>query len=88
MLVPIALFIAIKFITVLITKSALKKLLENTLDESLTLKNMSNKRLGCLTKSILSQNFYWTMSDLSKTLILHPVSRFNSRKYVGFGTKF
>ena len=72
MFVPIASFIAIKFITVLITKTALIKLLENTLDESLKLKNMSDKRLGCLMKSLLSQNFYRTMSDLSKTLILHP----------------
>ena len=50
MFVPIALFIAIKFITVLITKTALTKLLENTLDESLKLKSMSDERLGCLTK--------------------------------------
>ena len=59
---------------VVITKTALTKLLENTLDESWKLKNMSDKRLGCLTKSPLSQNFYWTMSDLLKTLISHPGS--------------
>ena len=50
----------------------LAKLLENTLDESSKLKNMSNKRLRYLTKSPLSQNFYLTMSDLSKTFILDP----------------
>ena len=60
MFVPIASFIAIKFITVLITKTALRKLLENTLNESPKLKNMSDERLGCLTKSHLSQNFYQT----------------------------
>ena len=73
MFVPTASFIAIKFISVLITKTALAKLLENTLDESLKLKNMSDKRLGCMTKSLFSQNFYQTMSDLLKTLISHPV---------------
>ena len=67
-----ALFIAIKFITVFITKTALTKLLGNTLDKSLKLKNMSDERLGCPTKSLLSQNFYRTMSDLLKTLILNP----------------
>ena len=40
MFVPIASFTAIKFITELITKTALTKLLENTVDESLKLKNM------------------------------------------------
>ena len=65
--VPFALFIAIKFVRVLITKTALTKLLENTLDERSKLKNMSDERLGCSTKSLLSQNFYRTMSDL----ILH-----------------
>ena len=70
--VTFALIIAIKFITVLITKIALTKLLENTLDESSKPKNMSNERLRCPTKSLLSQNFCWTMSDLSKTLISHP----------------
>ena len=35
---------------------------------------MSDELLVCLTKSLLSQNFYWTMFDLSKTLISHPVS--------------
>ena len=74
MFVPFALFISIKFIRVLITKTALTKLLENTLDESSKLKNMSDERLGCPTKSLLSQNFYRTMLDLSKTLILHPAS--------------
>ena len=43
MFVPIASFIAIKFITVLITKTALRKLLENTLNESPKLKNMSDE---------------------------------------------
>ena len=57
---------------VLITKTTLTKLLENTLDESLKLKNMSDERLECLMKSLLSLNLFWTMSDLSKTLILHP----------------
>ena len=61
---------------VLITKTALTKLLENTLDESSKLKNMSDERLGCLTKSVVSQTFYRTMSDLSKTLISHPGSDF------------
>ena len=56
---------------VLITKMTPTKLLKNILDESSRLKNMSNKRLGCLMKSLLSQDFYWTMSDLSKTLISH-----------------
>ena len=51
---------------------AVKKLLENTLDESSKLKNISDKRLGCLTKSLLSQKFYRITSDLSKTLISHP----------------
>ena len=51
---------------------ALKKLLENSLDESWKLKNMFNGKLGCLMKSLLSQNFYQTMSDLLKTLILLP----------------
>ena len=51
---------------------ALIKLLENTLDESLKLKNMSEERLGCLNKSLLSQNFYQRMSDISQTLISHP----------------
>ena len=60
MFVPIALFIAIKFITLLIAKMELTKLLENTLDESSKLRNMCDERLGCLTKSLLSQNFYWT----------------------------
>ena len=73
MFVPIASFIAKKIHNrVLITKMALTKLLENTLDESSKLKNMSDERLGCLTKSLLSQNFYRRMSDLSRTLILHP----------------
>ena len=42
--VPFALFIAIKFITVLITETALTKLLENTLDESAKLKNLSDEK--------------------------------------------
>ena len=54
---------------VLITKAALTKLLEDTLGESL--KNMSNERLGCQAKSLLSQNFDWTMSALLKTLVSH-----------------
>ena len=54
MFIPIALFIAIKFISVLITKTALTKLPDNTLDESSKLKNMSDERLGCLKKSLLS----------------------------------
>ena len=55
------------------TKMALTKLLENILDESLKLENMSDERLGCLTKSLLSQNFYQTMFDLSNTLMLQPI---------------
>ena len=51
---------------------ALTKLLENTLYESSKLKNMFDERLGCLMKSLLSQSFYQTMSDISKTLISHP----------------
>ena len=39
---------------------------------------MSDENLGCLTKPFLSQNLYWKMSDLSKTLILHPVCKFSS----------
>ena len=50
---------------VLITKTALTKFLENTLDERSKLKNMSDERLGCSTKSLLSQNFYRTMPDLT-----------------------
>ena len=73
MFVPISLFIAVKFITALNTKMALTKLLENILDESLKLENMSDERLGCLTKSLLSQNFYQTMFDLSNTLMLQPI---------------
>ena len=46
---------------VLITKTALTKLLENTLDERSKLKNMSDERLRCSMKSLLSQNFYRTM---------------------------
>ena len=57
---------------VLITKATLAKLLKTTLDQSSKLKSMSDERLGCPPKSLLSQNFYWTMSDLLKTLILHP----------------
>ena len=57
----------------LITKTARTKFLENTLNESSKVKNMSDERLECLTKSLLSQNFYRTMSDLLKTLISHPV---------------
>ena len=56
MFVPIALFVAIK--TVLITKTALTKLLENTLDESLKLKNISDERLQYLTKSLLRDCSY------------------------------
>ena len=55
-----------------VTKTALTKLLENTLDESSKIKNMSVERLEYPTKSLLSQNFYWTISDLLKTLISHP----------------
>ena len=51
---------------------ALTKLLRNILDENLKIKSMSGETFGCLTKSLISQNFYRTMSDLSKTLILHP----------------
>ena len=73
MFVPIASFITIKYHNrVLITKMALVKLLENTLDESLKIKNMSDKRLECLMKLLLSHNFYQTMSDISKTLISYP----------------
>ena len=54
---------------VFITKKALTELLRNTLDKSLKLKNMLDERLGCPTKSLLSQDFYRTMSDLLKTLI-------------------
>ena len=52
------------------------KLLENILDESSKLKNMSDERLECPTKSLLSRNFHRTMSDLSKTLISHPAKYF------------
>ena len=55
--VPFALFIAIKFIRVLITKTALTKLLENALDGGLALRGMSDEGLGCLMKSLLSQSF-------------------------------
>ena len=60
-----------------ITKTALRKLLESTLNESSNLKNMSDERLGCPMKSLLSYNFYWTMSDLLKTLISHSASYIN-----------
>ena len=63
MFVPIASFIAIKFIRALITKTTQTKLLENTLHESLKLKNMSDERLEYLTKSLLSQNLKWKMSQ-------------------------
>ena len=56
MFVHIASFVAIKFIRALITKTTQTKLLENTLHESLKLKNMSDERLEYLTKSLLSQN--------------------------------
>lgn len=56
MFVHIASFIATKFIRALITKTTQTKLLENTLHESLKLKNMSDERLEYLTKSLLSQN--------------------------------
>ena len=57
---------------VLITKTKLTKLLKTTLDQGSKLKSMSDQRLGCPPKSLLSQNFYRTLSDLLKTLILHP----------------
>ena len=62
---------------VLITKTVPTKLLKNTLDGSSKLKNMSDERLECLTKSSLSQNFYQTMFDLSRTLISHPECSLN-----------
>ena len=43
---------------ILITKKARTKLLENTLNESLKLKNISDERLGCLTKSLLSRTLF------------------------------
>ena len=55
--VPFASFIVIKFMTVLITKTALTKLLENTLDENSKLKNMFDERLGCPMKSLLITQF-------------------------------
>ena len=54
----------------------LRKLLGNFLDKSSKLKNMSDAKLRCLTKSLLSQNFYLTISDLLKTIILHPMQGF------------
>ena len=51
---------------VLITETAMTKLLENTLDESLKRKNMSDET------SLLNLNFFRAMSDLLKTLISHP----------------
>ena len=45
------------------------------MDESSKLKNMSDEKLACLTTSLLSQHFYRTMSDISKTLISHPAYR-------------
>ena len=47
-------------------------MLENTLDESSKIKNMSDQRLGCLTKSLLSQDFYRMMSNLSKNSYFAP----------------
>ena len=61
-----ALFIAIRFTTEFL------KLLENTLDKSSKFKNMFSVRLGCLTKSLLSQNFYQKMSAFWITVIPHP----------------
>ena len=59
--------------TVLITKTALTKLLENTLDENSKLKNMFDERLGCPMKSLLiNLSFYRTMSDLLETHFSHP----------------
>ena len=58
MFVPIASFIAMKFITVLITKKTLTKLLKNTVDDSSKLKNMSDES-------------HQALFDLSKTFILH-----------------
>ena len=55
MFVPIASFIAI--IRVLITKTALTKLLENTLDENLKLKNMTDERLGVSDEITLKSEF-------------------------------
>ena len=58
------------------------KLLENTLDESWKLKNISDERLGCLTKSLSPENFYWTLSDLLKTFILYP-ENLGKTTYIG-----
>ena len=66
---------------------ALAKLLENTLDESSKLKNMFDERLGCLVKSLLSQNFYRTMPDISQTLISHPAAIAEIFQIVNFGLK-
>ena len=62
---------------VLIKKTALAKLLEHSMDESSKLINISDKRLRYLTKSLLSQIFYCTMSDLSKVLFAIQVDLFN-----------
>ena len=51
---------------VLITETAMTKLLENTLHESLKRKNMSDET------SLLNLIFFRAMSDLLKTLISHP----------------
>ena len=58
--VPFASFIVIKFMTGVITKTALTKLLENTLDENSKLKNMFDERLGCPMKSLLINHSVFT----------------------------
>lgn len=53
-------------------KNSNDKIAENTLDDISKLKNIPNERLRCPTKSLLKWNF-WTISNLSKTPILHHV---------------
>ena len=86
--VPFTLFIAIKFIRVLITKTALTKLLENTLDGGSGLRGMSDEGLGCPAKLLLSQSFCWTMSNLSGALILHPALKYVTVPFYFLETNF
>ena len=55
---------------VLITKMTLTKFAG--MDECSKLKHMSDERLGYLTKSFLSQNFYRTIPDALKTIVSYP----------------
>ena len=55
---------------ILITKTALTKLLENTLDESSKLKNMPDDRLRCPAKSLLTLSPWWPISYKNQPIYL------------------